>query len=45
MASTSVNIDHMNNSYQLTLNNIIDSYFEKDEADFNIVSESNIDSQ
>ena len=46
MASTSVNIDHnMNNSYQLTLINIIDSYFEKDEADFNIVSESNIDSQ
>ena len=47
MASTSVNIDHMNNSYQLALNNniIIDSYFENDEADFNIVSESNIDSQ
>ena len=34
----------MNNSYKLTLNNNIDSYFEKDEADFNIVSESNIDS-
>ena len=44
MASTSTNIDPMNNSLKLTLNNIIDSYFEKDEADFNILSESNIDS-
>ena len=44
MASTSNNIDPMNNSLKLTLNNIIDSYFEKDEADFNILSESNIDS-
>ena len=44
MASTSTNIDPMNNSSKLTLNNIIDSYFEKDEADFNILSESNIDS-
>ena len=38
MASTSTNIDPMNNSLKLTLNNIIDSYFEKDEADFNILS-------
>ena len=44
MANTSTNIDPMNNSLKLTLNNIIDSYFEKDEADFNILSESNIDS-
>ena len=44
MASTSTNIDPMNNSLKLTHNNIIDSYFEKDEADFNILSESNIDS-
>ena len=44
MASTCTNIDPMNNSLKLTLNNIIDSYFEKDEADFNILSESNIDS-
>ena len=44
MASTSNNIDPMNNSLKLTLNNIIDSYFEKDEADFDILSESNIDS-
>ena len=41
---TSTNIDPMNNSLKLTLYNIIDSYFEKDEADFNILSESNIDS-
>ena len=44
MASTSTNIDPMNTSLTLTLNNIIDSYFEKDEADFNILTESNIDS-
>ena len=44
MASTSANIDPMNNILKLTLNNIIDSYFEKDEADFNILNESNIDS-
>ncbi len=44
MASTSANIDPMDNILKRTLNNIIDSYFEKDEADFNIVSESNIDS-
>ena len=43
MASTSTNIDPMNNSLKLTLNNIIDRYFEKDEADFNILSQSNID--
>ena len=40
----SANIDPMDNSLKLTLNNIIDSYFEKDEADFNILNESNIDS-
>ena len=34
----------MNNVHKLTLNNIIDSYFDKDETDINIVSESNIDS-
>ena len=44
MASASANIDPMDNSLKLTLNNIIDSYFEKDEADFNILNESNIDS-
>ena len=44
MASTSANIDPMNNSSKRTLNDIIDSYFETDEADFNILSESNIDS-
>ena len=44
MASTSTNIDPMHNSLKLTLTNIINSYFEKDEAEFNILSESNIDS-
>ena len=45
MASASVSSDHdMNNGYKLTLNDIIDSYFDKDETDINIVSESNIDS-
>ena len=45
MASASVSSDHyMDNGYKLTLNNIIDSYFDKDETDINIVSESNIDS-
>ena len=44
MVSTSANIDPMNNSSKRTLNDIIDSYFETDEADFNILSESNIDS-
>ena len=34
----------MNNGYKLTLNNIIDSYFDKDVTDINIVSKSNIDS-
>ena len=42
--ATSANIDPMNNSSKRTLNDIIDSYFETDEADFNILSESNIDS-
>ena len=44
MASASANIGPMDNSLKLTLTNIIDSYFEKDEADFNILNESNIDS-
>ena len=45
MASYNVNTEHdMNNVHKLTLNNIIDSYFDKDETDINIVSESNIDS-
>ena len=45
MSSASVSSDHdMNNGYKLTLNDIIDSYFDKDETDINIVSESNIDS-
>ena len=44
MASTSANIDPMHNSLKLTIIDIIDSYFKTDEADFNILSESNIDS-
>ena len=45
MASYSVNTEHdMNNVHKLTLNTIIDSYFDKDETYINIVSESNIDS-
>ena len=44
MASASANIDPMDGTLKRTLTNIIDSYFEKDEADFNILNESNIDS-